>query len=184
MVTNQFEAREHVIRLAGALVLCLGVALFGCSSGRQERWIIPAGYTGWLRLDYGVWGAPPLPLNHGQYEVRMSRSGRLQTSTINISPIDDNGYYSAEASGLKQLVFKWPYPKGYAIQNVYGNGVLNAKGKPEIHFECVFAGTSSEFLSNCLDCRDWPLGMQQPRRFARCLPRPDADDLISPTNQH
>jgi len=154
-----------------ALAACSLMVDLGCSAGRRELWIIPEGYAGWLRLDYGIQEAPPLPLDHGKYVVRMSRSGRMQTSTVNISAIDTNGYYSGDAVGLKPLVFKWPAPNGYAIQNVYGNGVLKANRKPEIHFECVFAGTRDQFLSNCLDCRDWPLGAMQPRRFEKCRPR-------------
>ena len=45
------------------------------------RFLIPSGYVGWVRIEYGMTKAPPL-LREGKYlVVRVDRNGRLQTST-------------------------------------------------------------------------------------------------------
>lgn len=42
-------------------VFVIAVAIIGCDITREaETYLIPAGYIGWVRIDYGVAGAPPL----------------------------------------------------------------------------------------------------------------------------
>lgn len=90
-------------------VIGLCLLLAGCKRYTPEQWIIPAGYAGWLRLDYGVAGAPPLPLEKGRYIVRVSRSGRLATSTANNPPVRLNEFYFEDSSGRHKIEgFHWP----------------------------------------------------------------------------
>src|ERR1035438_4511752 len=79
-------AKVVLTRARRGLLLAGLVLLSACRSGsRREVWMIPEGYVGWLRLDYGVEGALPLPIEKGYYVVRFTRTGRLQTSSRNRS---------------------------------------------------------------------------------------------------
>jgi hypothetical protein len=46
-----------------------------------SRFLIPSGYAGWVRIEYHVTGAPPLPREGKYLLVRVDRQGHLQTST-------------------------------------------------------------------------------------------------------
>src|SRR5690242_2742445 len=77
----------------GLALFCFLAGTVSCGpKARPERWIIPENYTGWLRLDYGVAGASPLPLENEFSVVRMPQSGRLQTSSPYSSSIDQNEF--------------------------------------------------------------------------------------------
>src|ERR1700693_288576 len=142
-----------------------------CRHSTPERWIISAGHVGWLRLDYSVKGAPPLPLEHGRYVVRMPLSGRMATSTVNEPSVDDNEYYVQDSAGLRKLYFGWPPVRGYAVQNAYGQGKVNAPAhvlepaRVNIEFECLFVGTRSEFSTNGRNCSAWSNGDPDPPKF-------------------
>lgn len=45
------------------------------------RFLIPSGYIGWVRVEYRVPSAPPLPREGKYLLVRVNRDGRLQTSS-------------------------------------------------------------------------------------------------------
>ena len=141
-------------------------------------WIIPAGYVGWLRLDYSVAGAPPLPIENGCYVVRLPRSGRLATSTANYPPADRNDYIFEDASGRHKLMFSTKIIQGYAVQNVYdfGKGPLNAPF-PQPQAECVFVGTWADFRSNGRNCEAWQPGEAQPPKFRK---RDDVKNGVGP----
>ena len=157
-------------RLANGAVLVLCIGGIACSRSRSERWIIPAGYVGWLRLDYSVKGAVPLPIENGRYVVRLPSSGRIATSTVNDPKVDNNEYYvqGSGGFGLRRLHFGWPPVPGYAVQNAYGQGNVSAPAHVlegphvNIEFECLFVGTRSEFSTNGRNCSAWNNGDPQP----------------------
>src|SRR5438045_1709732 len=70
---------------------------------KQELWIIPRDYVGWLRLDYSVMDQPALPVEIGSYIVRMPATGRMQTSSMNTAPIDTNEYAVEDSTGRNRL---------------------------------------------------------------------------------
>lgn len=149
------------------LLLSVLSMFVGCRSrSKREVWIIPGGYVGWLRLDYSVAGAPPLPIEDGRYIVRLPRTGRLATSTANYPPVDHNEYVFEDASGRHKLVFSTKIIQGYAVQNVYdfGKGPLNAPF-PQPQAECVYVGTWADFKSNGRNCEAWQLGQPEPPKF-------------------
>jgi len=64
-----------------------------------ERYLIPAGYSGWVRTDYGQQGAPPLPVEDGRRLIRFGADGRAVTSS---NPLTGHGrdeffYYSGNS---------------------------------------------------------------------------------------
>src|SRR5271155_231033 len=46
-----------------------------------ERFLIPAGYRGWVRIDFRQKGAPPLPAEDGRLLLRLNEQGALRTSS-------------------------------------------------------------------------------------------------------
>lgn len=74
--------------LVVSLPVLVGISLYGpfildlfLHRRPPSRFLIPAEYVGWIRIEYRIPGAPPL-LREGQYLlVRVDRQGQLQTST-------------------------------------------------------------------------------------------------------
>lgn len=64
-----------------------------------ERFLIPAGFSGWVRVDFRKKGAPPLPTEDGRLLLKLDEHGTLQTSS---DPQSGHGkddfffYYSAD----------------------------------------------------------------------------------------
>jgi hypothetical protein len=46
-----------------------------------ERFLIPNGYSGWVRVDFRQKGAPPLPMEDGRLLLKLNAQGMLQTSS-------------------------------------------------------------------------------------------------------
>jgi hypothetical protein len=46
-----------------------------------ERFLIPTGYSGWVRVDFRQKDAPPLPMEDGRLLLRLNALGALQTSS-------------------------------------------------------------------------------------------------------
>ena len=74
--------------LIPALLLSLSIASSSSSAQTQQPWLysflIPEGYVGWIRVDFEVPGAPPLPVEGDFYILKFSDTGRLQTSSRDI----------------------------------------------------------------------------------------------------
>ena len=57
------------------------LVLTSCGQWRlPEPWVIPNGYTGWVKMDYIVKNAPPLKIRGGYWVVDVSNGGCSQTS--------------------------------------------------------------------------------------------------------
>jgi hypothetical protein len=87
------------------LPLFIAAAVFGPSAfdlvfNRRppERFLIPAGYSGWVRVDFRQKGAPPLPTEDGRLLLKIDGQGTLQTSSNPLSGHgkDDFYFYSDE----------------------------------------------------------------------------------------
>ena len=82
----------------------LALAILGCESGhrRPAKVYIPEGYIGWLRIEYGVPGAPKLKADYfGPWEYqRFPPSGLLQTSSElgDGAASEDSFYYSDDGN--------------------------------------------------------------------------------------
>ncbi len=53
----------------------------GIEAPAPEKHIVPEGYRGWIAVDYGVQGAPPLGDQEGTVLLLYPETGRLETST-------------------------------------------------------------------------------------------------------
>jgi hypothetical protein len=63
-----------------------------------ERFLIPAGYTGWARINFRQKSAPPLPREDGRFLLKLDSQATLQTSSDPLAGhgTDDFYYYSAD----------------------------------------------------------------------------------------
>jgi hypothetical protein len=63
-----------------------------------ERFLVPAGYRGWVRVDFKQKDAPPLPMEDGRRLIKLNTQGQLRTSSDPISGHgkDDFFYYDGE----------------------------------------------------------------------------------------
>ena len=71
-----------------------------------ERFLIPAGYKGWVRVDFRQTGAPPLPMEDGRLLLKVDAQGGLRTSSAPLAGHgdDDFFYYSgANRTSLSRL---------------------------------------------------------------------------------
>jgi hypothetical protein len=64
-----------------------------------ERFLIPAGYNGWVRIDFRQKGASPLPEENGRLLLKLDAQGKLQTSSAPLQGHgrDDFFYYSGNS---------------------------------------------------------------------------------------
>jgi hypothetical protein len=76
----------------------LGPAAFDLVFHRRppERFLIPAGYIGWARIDFRQKGSPPLTTEDGRLLLKLDPQGALRTSSDPLSGHgkDDFYYYS------------------------------------------------------------------------------------------
>ncbi|HKB97329.1 MAG TPA: hypothetical protein VKD23_00950 [Terriglobales bacterium] len=79
-------------------VVVFGPAAFDLIFHRRppERFLIPDGYSGWVRVDFRQKGAPPLPVEDGRLLLKLNERGTLQTSSDPLAGHgkDDFFYYS------------------------------------------------------------------------------------------
>ena len=88
-------------------VVC--AAQIGCRSMHEHqvpptRYDVPAGFDGWVILEYGVAGAPALPVDHGTRVVVIPAGGRLATSTPQQLGIIHNRFFFVAADGTRTAI--------------------------------------------------------------------------------
>jgi Family of unknown function (DUF6843) len=82
------------------LAVASGIAMGPPLARHPTRFLIPNGYVGWVKVEYGESGAPPLRMVAGKYICRIPDDAELRTS----SPLeygwsrDEYVYYSNDGS--------------------------------------------------------------------------------------
>jgi hypothetical protein len=110
------------------------------STHRASRFLIPEGYTGWIRVEFEVPDAPPLPMQNGQYILKIPADGILRTSSPEQYGWAQDHYYYDSAQGVRAL------PESGQAELVWGriNGEASAaSGKRK--YEEFFVGTAQQF---------------------------------------
>jgi hypothetical protein len=83
-----------------------GPAAFDLAFHRRppERYLIPAGFTGWTRIEFRKRGAPPLPTEDRHRLLKLDAEGKLATNSgpQNRHGKDDFYYYSANDPSPRQ----------------------------------------------------------------------------------
>jgi hypothetical protein len=94
-----------VLTLVFGLPLMIGAIVLGPTAfdlvfhrRQPERFLIPAGHTGWVRIEFRRKGAPPLPTEDGHLLLKLNAHAMLQTSSDPLSGHgkDDFYYYSGD----------------------------------------------------------------------------------------
>ena len=134
--------------MAAVLVLILSITSLSIQPQQAKalkyRFLIPEGYVGWIRVDFDVSGAPPLPEEGGVYVFRFSETGRLQTSSSDV--IDDRNeffYYSPE--GRYRLKQGGPLDERLVQDEMSGPGPGQPAPVPT-HYRYFFIGPSDVWL--------------------------------------
>lgn len=88
------------------VIVAACAALIGCRPMREHhvpptRYDLPAGFDGWVIVEYGVVGAPPLPVEHGTRVMTIPAGGRLVTSTPQERGIIHNRFFFVAADGTR-----------------------------------------------------------------------------------
>ncbi len=110
------------------------------STHRSSRFLIPQGYKGWVRVEFEVQGAPPLPMESGQYVLKIPSNGVLRTSSAEQYGWANDHYYYYSAQGVRAL------PDSGPAELIWGkiNGEESAtSGKRK--YEEFFVGTTQQF---------------------------------------
>ncbi len=105
---------EHATRSSRkAVALCSIAVIVGLSvwmiSGNQSsrrpssKFLIPDGYIGWVRVEFLVPNAPPLPFDHGRNVFKISPDGTLQTSSPESFGYGEDEYYYDSTQGRRKL---------------------------------------------------------------------------------
>jgi len=72
---------------------------------RPDRYLIPDGYIGQVRIEYRVKGAPKLPIENGYFLLKVPDSGRLQTSSVMQDGWASDEYYYVSKKGRREIKF-------------------------------------------------------------------------------
>ena len=127
------------------LVLVIGlVAWFTLSSrdmsSRSLRFLIPEGYSGWVRVEFEVSGAPPLLSDAGQTVLKIPATGVLRTSSPEQYGWAEDYYYFYSSTGSR------PLPDSGAGKLIWGKINGEASGSPgKQKYEEFFVGTSQQY---------------------------------------
>jgi len=115
------------------------VLLSACSSMYQpdrppEKVLLPDGFVGWARIDYGVEGEPPLPRDGEYVIVKYPVSGHLRTSSRLVGKwgLQELYYYSGD-----RVV---PAPKAFQINGGFSSFAPGQRG----HSWFAFFGTEAD----------------------------------------
>jgi hypothetical protein len=110
------------------------------SSLRASRFLIPEGYTGWVRVEFEVRGAPPLSTVGGEYVLRIPADGILRTSSSEQYGWARDHYYYHSAEGVRPIPDSGQAPLIWGKINGEASG---AAGKRK--YEEFFVGTAQQF---------------------------------------
>jgi len=128
--------------LIALFTLWLSISQAACLKERRpSKYLIPEGYVGWVRINYLVKGAAPIPIEDGYEVFRFPVSGELNTS-LDIDAgwaKDEYYYYSADGKKLVPIV---------ETQMIRGHGVINEGDGKEYEikrFVEFFVGPDEEY---------------------------------------
>ena len=120
---------------------------------RPSRYLIPKGYVGWVRIDFKVKDAPPVPTEDEHYLFKFPPSGHLRTSSdmeYGWASGDDFYYYSGDdRQNLKESM----WGEGGMIWGQSNGSSQDGANNVTAIFENFFVGTEEQF-KKCGNVRD------------------------------
>ena len=129
------------------LAVLLGAAAWLTIGGRHStrhssRFLIPEGYVGWVRVEFQVNGAPPLPVEGGEYLFKFPPSGLLSTSSSEeYGWAKDHYFYYSEKD--TRIVRDTGPSSGRLIWGKINGEESGSQGKRK--YEEFFVGTEQQF---------------------------------------
>ena len=131
--------------------LCLLFLLFNtsaCAARNKNKYLIPKGYVGWVRVYYGIKDAPTLPLEgDGETAVlKIDADGKLLTSTLPRGAELEFYYYEGETLTVIKQTGKPPFDD--VIQDFGSNSGIDCKsniGGFKVANDSFFSGTISQY---------------------------------------
>lgn len=134
--------------LGGAsAVAIVALAVWAGSSVRQAsrppaRYLVPDAYVGWVRVEYGVPGAPPVPLQDGRFVLTIPPDARLRTSSPeHFGWAKDEFFYYRD--GTLHPLAQTPRGGGGAIWGRINGEATTVSGKRQ--YEEFFVGSEQQF---------------------------------------
>jgi len=86
------------------ILAAISIGVLGCGPTRRPTtYIVPAGFSGQVRVRYGVGGSPALPIVRGAFQVRVPSSGEVVTATAIEYGLADDRYYRTDVSEANRL---------------------------------------------------------------------------------
>ncbi len=120
------------------------VAWFGITAHKStrpsSRFLIPEGYSGWVRVEFGVPGTPTLPMEMGQTIVKIRSEGVLRTSSPEQYGWANDSYYSYSPLATHRLRDTGPNRMIWGKINGESSG---SSGKAT--YQEFFVGTNQQF---------------------------------------
>jgi hypothetical protein len=144
--TNKPASYNGWVMLLVNLILVIAVAARIVSVTQEKprlsnRYLIPAGYTGWVKVYYGVRDAKPFP-TEGAYNVLViPTDGELKTSSeVQYGWLSYDDYYTYQTDGTRSYLSKSGWGGGGLIwaESIAGDG----SGSPYAMF---FVGTQAQY---------------------------------------
>ncbi len=130
-----------VLTLALLTSLALWLSVSARNSTRPaSRFLIPEGYTGWIRIEFEVQGAPTLAMEGGEYILKIPSDGVLRTSSAEQYGWARDHYYYYSAQGMRPLSDSGSDALIWGKINGEGSG---ASGKRK--YEELFVGSAQQF---------------------------------------
>ena len=140
-------------RIAAAIVACILAVGFsawvtvGVHTSRRpsSKFLIPDGYVGWVRVEFQVADAPPVPVERDQYIFRIPPTGILKTSSPEKFGYGKDEYYYDSTRGLRKLPTE--AKNGRLVWGQINGEAVGVSGRRQ--YEGFFVGTEDQF-------KDWP----------------------------
>ena len=130
-----------------ALVIILQIAsisIYAQTRPLPYRFLIPEGYVGWIRVDFNVPDAPPLPVEDGFYIFKFPETGRLQTSSSDVVESRRNEFLYYSNDGKYRLHEGGPLDSRLVQQEMSGPGSGQPAPVPN-HYRYFFIGPTDVF---------------------------------------
>ncbi len=142
------ERTSRPIRIAvGVVTVVLVIGGFAwVQKGAQHparlssRFVIPEGYTGWVRVEFDVKDAPPLPVENGQYVLKIPATGALRTSSPEQYGWAKDSYFFYSATESQQIRDSGRDSLIWGKINGQASGVSGTRT-----YEEFFVGTNQQF---------------------------------------
>ena len=118
---------------------------------RANRYVIPDGYVGWVRINYKIKGASVLPIEDGYYLFSFPESGLINTSSEGEEGFASDEYYYNSRDGRKRIPST---DKDLMIWGHVSFGSKTLRGQEPTRYEEFFVGTEEQFKAVGLKCKD------------------------------